>query len=303
MKKLTKKHLLKIENWIYANARPFEIAKWNLIWDKGSKVQVLEEMLKYQNLDGGFGNGFESDIPIPESSAIASAEAIFTAFNFDLDMKDKWFETLLDYFIYTKQNTPSYWEAIPQIIEEYPRAPWWNYKPDTEFSPNPCAGVAAAMLLSNDNAKQELGKEIAKKCIALVKSDTDMWDHDIYCVQKLFNALKQINSKLLDEEACTKLDNRILSRVSLNPEEYMNYVAQPFDFIDSPKSPWYELLKNYIPMNADFYLNNLNEEGIWIPNFSWGVDTEEANTATRNWKGYMAVKRVKILKSFGYIEG
>jgi hypothetical protein len=55
-------------------------------------------------------------------------------------------------------------------------------------------------------------------------------------------------------------------------------------------------------MNVDFYINNLNEEGIWTPNFSWGVDTEEARTATRNWKGYMAVKRVRILKAFGYVE-
>lgn len=302
MEKLTKEQLIAIENWIYENARLLEIAKWNLLWDKGSTDDVLKEMLKYQNTDGGFGNAFESDILLPQSSAIASAEAIFTAFNFGLAMKDNWFKNLLNFFVKTKQNTPSYWEALPLEIENYPRPPWWNYKQDTEFTPNPCAVIAAAMLLNGDSEHKALGNEIAKKCIKLLKSDEVMWDHDLYCTQKLFIALEKTNSELMDEETRKAMDRRILSNVSCNPDQWMNYVAQPFDFIDSPESPWYSLLKDSMPVNVRFWLNNINNEGIWPPNFSWGTDTIEARTAAKNWKGYIAVKRVKILKAFGLIE-
>jgi hypothetical protein len=302
MEKLKKAQIEKIENWIYKNARPLEAAKWNLLWGKGSTDDLLNEMLKYQNSDGGFGNGFESDILIPQSSAIASAEAIFTAFDFGLDMKANWFENLLNYFMKTKQDTPSYWEALPRQIEDYPRPPWWNYTPDTKFTPNPCAVIAAAMLLSYDIEKKAFGNEIAKKCISLLISDEVMWDHDIYCVQKLFIILEKVGSELMDKETRTAMNRRILSRVSYNPDEWMNYVAQPFDFVASPESPWYSLLKDSMPVNVRFLLDNINDEGIWPPNFSWGVDTIEAKTATRNWKGYLAVKRVKLLKAFGLVE-
>ncbi|ERI93336.1 hypothetical protein HMPREF1982_01760 [Clostridiales bacterium oral taxon 876 str. F0540] len=302
MEKLKKQQLMEMEKWIYENARPLEMAKWNLLWDKGSKDEVLKEMLKYQNADGGFGNAFESDMLLPKSSAIASTEAIFTSFSFDLDVTDKWFLDLLDYFMKTKQNTPSYWEAVPKEVEDYPRAPWWNYSPDTEFSPNPCAVVAAAMLLYGNNEQKALGNKIAEKCISLLKSDKAIGDHDIYCIQKLFIVLKKTGSELLNEETYKAMNRRILSNVCLKPEEYMNYVAQPLDFIDSPESPWYSLLKENVPMNAEFWINNISEEGVWVPNFSWGVDTPESKNATKNWKGYMAVKRVRILKAFGLTE-
>lgn len=302
MEKLKKQQFMAMEKWIYENARPLEIAKWNLLWDKGSKDEVIKDMLKYQNADGGFGNAFESDMLLPKSSAIASTEAIFTTFSFDLDVTDKWFLDLLDYFMKTKQKTPSYWEAVPKEVADYPRAPWWNYSPDTEFSPNPCAVVAAAMLLYGNNEQKALGNEIADKCVSLLKSDKAVGDHDIYCIQKLFIALEKTDSALLDEETYKAMSRRILRNVCLKPEEYMNYVAQPLDFIDSTESPWYNLIKEHIPMNIDFWISNINDEGVWTPNFSWGVNTLESRNATKNWKGYMAVKRVRILKNFGAIE-
>jgi hypothetical protein len=62
------------------------------------------------------------------------------------------------------------------------------------------------------------------------------------------------------------------------------------------------LLKDNIPVNVRFWLSNLNDEGIWLPNFSRGIDTAEVRNATKNWKGYMAVKRVEIIKTLGLLE-
>lgn len=302
MDKITKKQLIAIETWIYKNARPLEIAKWNKIWGKCTDNAVLLEMLKYQNSDGGFGNAFEPDILLPQSSAIASAEAILTAFDFGLDISGDWYKRLLNYFVSTTQNTLSYWEFVPKDIENYPHPPWWNYQPDTKFTPNPCAIVAAAMLMYGDTGQKVLGSEIAEKCIALLKSNEFMGDHDTYCMQRLFIALQKIGSELINEEVCKAMERRILSNVSYNPDEWMSYVPQPLDLVDSPDSPWYCLLKNSVPDNVRFWLGNINNEGIWPPNFSWGSDTPVANTATKQWLGYFAIKRVRILKAFSLIE-
>ena len=51
MRKLTKKQLTKIDEWMQSNARPFDLAKWNFLFNGGSKAAIVEEMLKYHIAD------------------------------------------------------------------------------------------------------------------------------------------------------------------------------------------------------------------------------------------------------------
>lgn len=80
------------------------------------------------------------------------------------------------------------------------------------------------------------------------------------------------------------------------------YWPQPLDLADSPNSYWHSLLANEIPGNLDYWENTLTADGYWPPHFSWCVSTEASRSAIKNWMGYFAVKRVKILKAFGRIE-
>lgn len=67
MRMLTKEQLNKMNEWMQVNARPYDRAKWNYLFNGGSKEQIVEEMLKYQNADGGMGSGFEADVLCPLS--------------------------------------------------------------------------------------------------------------------------------------------------------------------------------------------------------------------------------------------
>ena len=82
----------------------------------------------------------------------------------------------------------------------------------------------------------------------------------------------------------------------------MLYTFQPLDFVSSPASVWYEVVEKGIEENFDFWLDNLNQDGVWEPNFSWGIDSEVSRQVTQNWRGYLTVKRARILKNFGRIE-
>ena len=77
MRNLSKDQLLKMDAWMQINARPYDLAKWNYLFNGKAKDLIVAEMLKYQNADGGFGNGFEADVLCPLSAAIPTAEAIF----------------------------------------------------------------------------------------------------------------------------------------------------------------------------------------------------------------------------------
>lgn len=114
MRMLTKEQLKKMNEWMQVNARPYDRAKWNYLFNGGSKEQIVEEMLKYQNADGGMGSGFEADVLCPLSAAIPTAEAIFQAYEYDLDCSSEWFKTILAYFENSVQDIPKYWEDSPK---------------------------------------------------------------------------------------------------------------------------------------------------------------------------------------------
>ena len=113
MRKLSKEQFQKMDSWMQNSARAFDRAKWNFIFSGGTKEAIVEEMLKYQNKDGGMGNGLEADLLCPSSSAIATAEAIFQAYEYGLDCNAPWFKKILDYFENSIQDIPKYWEDLP----------------------------------------------------------------------------------------------------------------------------------------------------------------------------------------------
>lgn len=301
MEKLEEYQVKSIEKYILNNARDIEKAKWKYLFNNGKKEEIVSELIKYQNSDGGFGNGLEADSLLPTSTNIASAEAILTAYEYRLDCKGEWFENLLMYFERNIQNTPSFWEKVPMEVEDFPHAPWWSYAPDTKFTPNPCAVVASAFIKYGNDKQRELGSKIASHCIEFLKSDDECSEHDCYCLQRLYEILKELNHELIDETSVKSMERRILNCVCTDENEWINYVAQPLDLVNSPNSEWYKLLESSIEKNFAYWINTLNEEEFWQPNFSWGVNSDVARSVTEVWKGYITVKRMRIFKAFGYI--
>jgi hypothetical protein len=48
-----------IRRWMYRNARPLDLARWNFHFEKGGIPPVLEALSAYQNEDGGFGHAWK----------------------------------------------------------------------------------------------------------------------------------------------------------------------------------------------------------------------------------------------------
>lgn len=71
------------KQFVLQNARPIDLAVYKYFFENGSNKTVIEELLKYQNEDGGFGNGLQPDYWNPNSSPIATNDAIITLFRVD----------------------------------------------------------------------------------------------------------------------------------------------------------------------------------------------------------------------------
>ncbi len=302
MRMLAKAQLHKMDSWMQINARPYDRAKWNYLFNGGSKDAIVQEMLKYQNADGGMGSGFENDVLCPLSAAIPTAEAIFQAYEYDLDCSADWFKAILRYFEHSVQNIPKYWEDTPKEAMDYPHAPWWSYAPCTEFSPNPCAVVASAFIRYGTESQRKLGIKIADDCFKLLKSNDFCGDHDSLNIQTLVEQLYAINSPLINGEILSAMSRRIVDNTCFDSSKWRDYYFNPLDFVTSPSSLWYKYVESGIEDALDFFLDTVNDEGVWEPNFSWGTDSDVSRKVTENWKGYITVKRAKILLNFGRIE-
>jgi hypothetical protein len=57
-------------SFIYRNARPLDIARWQYHFEGGSREAILTALAAYQNEDGGFGHALEPDAWNPNSSPI-----------------------------------------------------------------------------------------------------------------------------------------------------------------------------------------------------------------------------------------
>ncbi|MFQ7672712.1 MAG: hypothetical protein ACLRLY_09730 [Clostridium sp.] len=74
--------------FVYKNARPLELAKWQYHFENGSREAVLETLACYQNTDGGFGYGLEPDYWNPHSSPSQTYEATEIIWEIGMERED-----------------------------------------------------------------------------------------------------------------------------------------------------------------------------------------------------------------------
>lgn len=81
-------NIKKARNFIYQNARPLDLARWQYLFENGSKERVLEFLEVYQNEDGGFGHALEADCWNPQSSPVQTWAATEIIREIHLDEKE-----------------------------------------------------------------------------------------------------------------------------------------------------------------------------------------------------------------------
>ena len=144
----------KARKYIYRQARPLDSARWQYHFEKGTKENVLVALSMYQNNDGGFGHGLESDCFNPNSSPIQTwaATEILRENNFTDNTHPiikgilKYLSSGLDFDTEHQQ-----WLNTVPSNNDYPHAIWWTYKAgEVEFKYNPTACLAGFFIKYGD---------------------------------------------------------------------------------------------------------------------------------------------------------
>ena len=291
--------------FIALNARPLERALFKHHFESGPTLEVLDELEKFRNPDGGFGHGIEPDLRLPLSSPFASSVA-FQALRMLAVPGDQLFvKAGIEYFERTYDRSIGGWDPVGPQGDEFPHAPWWNYVPvdgqlDLLKKSNPGAEIAGYLHLYADQADPDFRTEVTAALLDTFEAlPDDMEVHTMMC----FMRLAELAPGPVADQILPKLKRGVHLVTDDTPDEWQNYGGRPLWFAPSPDSLLSGELETSIQAQLDYEIESQSEDGGWQPNWAWGPGQYESawDIARVEWAGHLTLHNLVMLKAWGRI--
>lgn len=299
----------KSEKFIYRNARPLDLARWQYHFEGGSREAVLQALSAYQNEDGGFGHGLEPDFLNPNSSPMATWAA--TEILKEIEFFDKNHPIVKGILRYLESgadfdNEHDQWLNTVPTNNDYPHAIWWEYSGKDEFKYNPSAALAAFIIRLNDkdSALYKKALEIAEAAIEWFISAVPFNEqHVTRCFINLFKAISEkkpeIGSLKLFEE---KLRENVKHNICGEKEKWaVEYVTKPSEFAITPDSIFYEDNAEAALYECEFIKEKQLPDGGFAITWQWWTDYKEYEVSANFWKSDFVIRNMLYLKSYGVL--
>lgn len=293
--------------WIYFNARHLDLARFQYLFENGSKDAVLSALTEYQNEDGGFGHALEADSFNPLSSPIQTWVATEILNEVSWEEDHPIIQGILKYLESGKDFNGKVWLNTVPSNNEYPRASWWNYdiKSNDEITYNPTAALAgfALRFASKDS-------ELYKKCFRIVKEgllylkETDKCDemHILACYVRMTQYCRKagLANELSIDEVEKILLQKINKTITWDRDSWkVCYVCKPSNFFMDKENFLYESFKELAKDECDFIKKTQKPDGTWSVNWKWENYVEQWYIAENWWKAHIIIMNLRFLQGLG----
>lgn len=308
MLKLSKESFLKVSYLLKNNTRDLEKCLFEYYFENGSCKNVIVELKKYQNIDGGFGKALESDFRLPNSSPMATSIGIriLTEIEETKETRDI-IKSALKYLEFTFNEKRNGWYALPKEVNNYPHAPWWNFDEEKGMTiidknwGNPSAEILAYLYKYKEYVNKIEINYLIDYAIHYIENKRHFdSENELFCYIKLF--------EVLPEELKSKLKKRISYDISevieYDSEKWGEYVPLPLDFVSSPEKESFGVKSDKIDENLDYYVALIEGCGGNLINPPWGEGFYQGSLspAYNEWKGVLTLKILKSLDNYNRIE-
>ncbi len=258
--------------------------------------EIIEELLKFQNIDGGFGNALEADIRTPSSSAVATEFAINILEEVD-EIPHSLVKQIISY-LENSINEDSYWTISPDDVEEYPHAVWWSKARIEGFGTmNPTATLLGFLYKHKELTQLDVENMLGCLIDEIISIEVkDIEEHTLLCLCRLLNYIGEDYHTGFTK----KLDETINHVIERDSSKWVDYSPEPIKYIQSPKHRLYKENKEIVDKNIKYLLESQSEQGTWKTKHQWFQyeDVFEA-TAKTEWEGVFTVDNYKRLIAFG----
>jgi hypothetical protein len=302
------KEVQRIINMIYHHGRPLEEARVKHLLFGGEVKDVMHELKKFQNVDGGFAHSLEPDLWNPNSSPIQSFMAITILRELEFDSNEGMINLLVNYLEESFDEENLRWPLLYQSNDEFPHAPWWNYRKDDLKGFNPSASIAGFILKYTNplNKAFKYANKVAREAIDFINTRTEVIEvHELRCLIDMMNDVSELFRNYLPyKEAKSKMilhmDNILEKDTS---KWFTEYVVKPSALIKTHPSLGSDVFFDQMLIELDLAMQHRNDEGIWDVTWTWG-DTYKgaAKEAAFIWQGIIAFDYLYLMIKFGLLK-
>ena len=309
----------KTRNFIYRNARPLDLTRWQYHFENGNREAVLTALSAYQNVDGGFGHALEPDSWNPNSSPIQTWAATEILKEIDYNLSDKDHPIVIGILNYLDSGIHMYlntWVGCIPTNNDYPHAFWWGCEkfPSDEVGYNPTAALAGFGLLYS-----EIDSSIYKKCELIAVEAVNKYMNENYlndmheglCYVRLMDSMEHCSMKQCSIEKVgiidlfdftsfkAKLIKQVKYCITQNTAEWeTSYICKPSQFFNSVDSIFYEDNKALSEYECEYIIKTQLDDGSWNIPWGWNGYPEEWAISKNWWKANGAILNMLYLKGF-----
>lgn len=288
-----------VKQFIKDNARPVDLAWYRYCFEEGGASEVITELKKFQNPDGGFGHGLEADYWNPASTPIATNEAVFRLNQVGALHRND--QIVMDIVRYLKSGDSfdcdkKRWLFALEGNRAYPHAVWWVPEEGSDgingFNPTVSLAAFVVCFGMDDGFYADIVKEAFEFLEKAEKLDGD----SLKCFMLSYALLSNTGRNDIIDLANAKLviKKLIYGAICKDVTKYgREYVSTPSDFFNGRfwdfYSPEFEEMI-YAEKNNLFRIQL--EDGGFDIYWKWYTDYPEFEEARKMWRPKISLEKL-----------
>ena len=303
--------LERARSFIYRNARPLDLARWQFHFEGGSPEAVLNALSYYQNADGGFGHAVEADSWNPNSTPIQTwaATEILKEIGYS-NQEHPMIQGVLRYLASGQDFNGHFWVNAVKSNNDYPHAPWWHTESGStshnSYNPTACLAGFLLRFAPKDAALYDLGSRLAREAFGAYVQQGLLNDmHTVLCYIRLLQYCQEAGATdVIDLPALKdRLLVQVKSSITTDTDSWKTgYVCRPSQFFGGRDSIFYAGNREIAEFECEHILETQLDDGSWNIPWSWAGYPEEWAISKNWWKANGILVNLLYLKGFGRLQ-
>jgi hypothetical protein len=307
MKKLSQAAFERARQYLKTQSRPLDRVIFEYRFEQGPVEQVMHELARFQNDDGGFGHALEPDLRTSTSSALATGIGLRILKQTQCPADQPMVRRAVQFLRNTFDPQTKVWRVAPEDANSFPHAPWWHDEEGSlartfdDFMIIPRAEIVGLLHHYASLVPVDWLNEITEHTVTTIETIQRLGTGG---GDDLKYALSLAETEALPQHFRARLWQRIRTVVpavvSRDPQEWTSYCITPLKLVESPRAAIADLLEDDLQVNLDYLIDHQTPAGPWEPNWTWGDFYPEVwEQAKREWQGEITLHALTTLNAFG----
>jgi hypothetical protein len=306
MVKVTERALNQTQVRLFSTSRAIEREIFALHFGEGSERTIISEVRKYQNTDGGFGNGYEPDFRLYASTPMATSRGLEHLHRYgNSPIAQIAINKAIHYLEDTYDEARGGWYAVTPEVNEYDHMPWWHVDEETGTCiidnnwGNPSIELAGFMSFYRDYLRDFDVDDLVARTVRYIQEKEDYPSfNEVFCMVWFYHLVSDDVKESVFDGICRAVKAVLPTDPKAWREEYL---ARPLDFVVQGVNA-FEVPEPLIEAQLDQEATMINEEFAVLPSWDTSLYIDGMEQALDEWKAILTIETLLHLKERNRLE-